>query len=255
MTELGPCTNGSRMRPYSWEHDPGSDDDNAAVTSYSTPRHDGLTTHIWIATFDNEFGVLLTSGTTRPVPGAVDRRIAAALIAGLQSPATYAQTATSSSSASSSPGGTVPTVEASGFGHALAGWQTAWSATSGDHSISQVPCVTVAVWPGSDGGLESTALGGNGDQEYGTFDSTAHAVAAFQRLRQAIAGCAGSAYTLEQPVRAHDLQAFVASGADVIWAVQRGVHVGVLTVPGSGTPPPTTVSDAVLLDLASVLTS
>lgn len=253
MTELGPCTNGSRMRPYSWEHDPGSDDDNAAVTSYSTPRHDGLSTHIWIATFDNEFGVLLTSGTTRPVPGAVDRRIAAALIAGLQSPATYAQTATSGSSASSSPGGAVPSLSAEVFAHAVSGWDTAWSASSGDRSISEVPCVNAAVWPGTDGGLESTSLGGNGDQEFGTFDSTAHAAAAFGRLRQALTGCDGSSYTLQQPVRGGGLQTFEASGTDVVWAVQQGRHVGVITVPGNGTPPPVSVSVAVVTAIQSAM--
>jgi hypothetical protein len=197
-----------------------------------------------VARYQDRLGVALLGVTPAGPSVETAYRVADLMVAGLADDATFPGTAQSPS-----PGGWV---SATDFAAAIAGgWDTAWSATRGDNNIGAIPCVTG--WPGPHGGAGSTSLGGNGDQEYGTFDSTTHAKAAFDRLRAALADCAGSSYTLGVPDRVNGLPSFAATGAEVVWAVQQGRQVGVVTVPGSGTAPPVQVSVAVVVAISSAI--
>lgn len=247
-SSIDQCAEAKPSGSYAWGGE-------AVARSWTVPGAESG--HIWIAREGDAMALVYVAGTAPVVPADVDRRVAAALVAGLQSPATYSDggltTSGSSSGSASESAGVPPSISADDFGRAVAGWRTAWSATSGDNSIDSVPCTTTAQWPGTNGGLVTTTLGGNGDQEYGSFDSVPAAKAALARLKQALSACAGSSYAVSEPVDGGGMLSIAAAGPDVVWAVQLGEQVGVVTVPGNVAAPPAVVSGAVVADIATAL--
>jgi hypothetical protein len=224
--------------------------DGAEAISYSLSSPAGTTEQLWLARTDSTFGMLWLANAPEPVPSAVDTAVMTAIVSALQWPASYQDvgsvdepTATASSAAVVG----YPTVSDAAFTQAIGGWATAWRPRGTKTDYPGLPCVRDPDTEGTSG--MGTGLGGNGAQEYDTFDNAADAATTAAARVAALRSCQGATYDVHTVATTGGGKVDVAVGSSsqdsVIWMVQDGPAVGYIQVPAGTSPPPDAVSAAV----------
>lgn len=236
------CATASPDRQYTWE---------GGVGRSWTITFGQQVQHIWVARTDRALGVLWGRAPIGAVPDDVDRQVMSALVAGLQSPKSFNPIPSSPSTAESSPPATeLSAVSRADFARALSGWDNAWQKDGAPKSDMQVPCADA--WDAASEGGGGSNLGANGDQELRQFGTVGEAQAAVDVLRKSLTTCAGSAYQVARLTGVGGT-ALVASGPNVVWAVQHGTAAGVIVIPGGSSAPPDHVTADVVTRLSEAM--
>lgn len=236
------CAQASPAHSYAWV--------DAQAESWDVTGSGPGTQHLWVAEADDALAVVSIISPGGPVPGDVDRRVAEALVAGLQSPASFTGGQVGGgTSASSSPSRSVPSgfVSGSDFAAALGSWSSGWSPQSARQAADGLPCSAPDSGPSFGQG---TTLGGNGDQELYGYDSTAEAESAVQLMLDSLKACPDATYVVQHvalPFGGRSVTVVAATGQfdDDVWLAREGRRVFAVIVPNSDTLPPRQVSQAI----------
>jgi hypothetical protein len=221
----------------------------ATVTFYELPatraQHD---VQLWTVRYGDRIAFLIIGGGSDAPSTDTVNSVDDALVSAVQADATFAQVGDSisdggSKTASSTHFGTVAEAD---FAAALDAWPNEWQQRGAKSTGKSLPCA--GDWTlGSSSGM-GASVGGNGEQDFYSFDSVDSARSSLQALSANLQSCAASPATLRTVTGtgAAPVTVAVGSGSDgrVTWIVQRGATVGYLTIPGT-TSPPDAVSQAV----------
>jgi hypothetical protein len=170
------------------------------------------------------------------------------MVSAVQADATFDRTAGGisdggSKSASSADFGSVAE---SDFSAALGAWANGWQHSGAGEIAKELPCA--GNWMVGSSSGSGASLGGNGEQDFYSFDTVDNARSSLQSLASDLQACTTSPASIRTVggTGAAPVTVAVWSGSDgrVAWIVQRGAAVGYIFIPAS-TSPPDAVSEAV----------
>jgi hypothetical protein len=220
-----------------------------------TPDSPGSSAYVWIASTGHSVGVLTISVSGSLLPSADDRPVADALVAALETPASYTPAAADTGGVRrTDPAKTLGQVWAQTLEPALAGWTTPWIARLPNDASEARPNIDL---PDCVGAPEDTApgdgmttnVGTDGFQWVNWFPAESGAVQAVGDLRQALLACS-TPYDVHTVTLPSGRPVVVAVGSQqVLWFTRVASHVLVLQLPAGDVAPP----DAVSVQVGQVL--
>jgi hypothetical protein len=223
--------------------------DGSTVTFYQLPAMSGSgDVELWTAQYDDRLAIGLLGGTTNEPPADVVDRVDALLVGALQVDSTFTSGSSvgvpdASKSAAAAPFGAVSEPD---FAAALGAWPNGWQQTGTRTINKELSCA--GDWTVGSSSGEGSSLGGNGEQDFYSFDTVDNARSSLQALAANLRTCTTSTVVVRTVTGTGTVPVTVAveSGNDdrVTWIVQRGATVGYVTIPATSSPPDP-VSEAV----------